>query len=100
MYVIQLHNPTGSAISVGSGTDAISIGPGTFASFPADRCVWFTRPQDGNRGYEIHYADFLPGNASRYTLTDATDQAGIEISLGYVGKSGRFVGITDPHTIV
>ena len=63
--------------------------------FPADRCVW-EQVDDTTGGYSIDNVSFVglthtPGGtptAGRYILlTDAT--------LGYIGKSGRFVAISN-----
>ena len=54
--------------------------------YPADRCVWkFVTVASG--GYEIVSADFYPGNAVAVPLSAPR--------LGVIGKSGRFVPITD-----
>lgn len=53
--------------------------------WPADRCRWRVA-QDIN-GYEIHNAQFYPGNAAPVNIANA--------ELGYIGKSGRFVKIAN-----
>ena len=77
MYVIQ-------------GTPEATIGAITTADvslFPADRCVWSTEP-DTNGGYTVAAAEFCPPGGTSYTGIDSP-------VLGYVGKSGRFVAITN-----
>ena len=82
------------------GTVDTTITQAGFASgdtriFPADRCVW-SQVDDADGGYSIENASFVglthtPGanpTSGRYILlTDAT--------LGYIGKSGRFVAISN-----
>ena len=85
------------------GTVNITITNAGFASgdtriFPADRCVW-SQVDDSTGGYSIDNASFVglthtPGGSGageatgRYVLlTDA--------QLGYIGKSGRFVAISN-----
>lgn len=78
MMVIRAQNAASGGIPVASGS--------TFNIFPADRCTW--RQQDStNGGYEITFARFLSNEASALTLTAPT--------LGYIGKSGRFVAISN-----
>lgn len=54
--------------------------------FPADRCRWRV-DADAAGGYEIHDAQFYPGNGAPVSITNA--------ELGYIGKSGRFVQIAN-----
>ena len=58
--------------------------------FPADRCTWRQETTSGG-GYSIDVVLFYPGN------TNATDLTGTNLSnrLGYIGKSGRFVAISN-----
>ena len=56
--------------------------------YPADRCTWEQAPSSDNRGYVISDASFYPGNAAAVGIGGPL--------LGYIGKTGRFVAITDP----
>ena len=69
-------------------TNATAATPVT-TIFPADRCTW--RQVDDTNGYSIDVVLFYPGN------TNATDLTGTNLSnrLGYIGKSGRFVAISN-----
>ena len=77
MYVIQ-----GSpAVAIGT------IGQSETGTFPADRCVWRTvAGADG--GYEIIEAEFVPPGGTSYTAISSP-------ILGVIGKTGRFVAITN-----
>ena len=59
---------------------------GTF--YPADRCTWVQTYDNATRNYDINTGFFYPGHAGPVTL-------GSDITLGFIGKSGRFVGITE-----
>ena len=58
--------------------------------FPADRCTW-RQVDDADGGYSIDVVLIYPGN------TNARDLTGTDLSnmLGYIGKSGRFVAISN-----
>ena len=57
--------------------------------FPADRCTW--QQVDDTNGYSIDVVRFYPGD------TNATDLSGSGLSnmLGFIGKSGRFVAVSN-----
>ena len=66
--------------------------------YPVEKCVYRIGPATGG-GYKLTKLDLInvsgtPAPALQATLTDAT--AGDE--LGYIGKSGRFIAITEPAT--
>ena len=74
------------------------LADGDIRIFPADRCIWAqitTVDSDSNPtgGYSIDDAAFIglthssAGNGSYIPLTSA--------QLGYIGKSGRFVAISN-----
>ena len=67
----------------GDPTNAITI---TNGIHPADRCVWDQSQQMGTSNYEIGTAYFVRGNGEYSLITNP--------ELGYIGKSGRFVGMT------
>ena len=54
--------------------------------FPADRCVWEQSQQMDTSNYEISNAHFVAGNGTYNPIANP--------ELGYIGKSGRFVGMT------
>ena len=56
--------------------------------YPADRCTWTQSDSADGNGYIIEEAFFFDGTSS--TGTGITNPL-----LGYIGKSGRFVPITD-----
>lgn len=57
-------------------------------NFAADRCHWSTATAHDGTGYIVHTAAFYDGtNATGVTIDDPI--------FGYIGKSGRFVAMTD-----
>ncbi len=69
-----------------------TLNPGIF---PADKCVWM-QVDDASGGYSIAEAVFIPGGnapvgggiaAQLHNITDPM--------LGFIGKSGRFVAISN-----
>ena len=59
---------------------------------PADRCIWHILPStdaDTKGGYRVSDVVFYDGNS-----TDPSAQTG-DFRLGYLGKSGRFVPISN-----
>ena len=56
--------------------------------YPADRCTWTHRYDAVTRQYDIDNGMFYPGNAAAISLEN-------DITLGFIGKSGRFVGISE-----
>ena len=67
--------------------------------FPADKCSWAQDDSASGNGYSISDAVFYPGfNGTVTGQALGTGQAGIAINdavLGYIGKSGRFVAISN-----
>ena len=66
--------------------------------YPVEKCVYRIAAATGG-GYKITHLDLInvsgtPAPALQANLTAAT--AGDE--LGYIGKSGRFIAITEPAT--
>ena len=53
--------------------------------YPADRCTWTQRYL--NDQYDVEAVMFYPGHAAPIELGD-------NVTLGYIGKTGRFVPIT------
>ena len=56
--------------------------------YPADRCTWTERYDEARQQYIILSPQFYGLGASATNLDDSDTQ------LGYIGKSGRFVGIS------
>ena len=56
--------------------------------YPADRCTWMYTYDEGTTQYDITDAFFYPGNAGAVDLLS-------NVTLGVIGKSGRFVPITE-----
>ena len=68
--------------------------------FPADRCTWVSEASIDGTGYAISEAIFYDGvTASGIALTSTSIPGGHvgTVRLGYIGKSGRFVPITDAN---
>ena len=63
--------------------------------YPADRCRW-TQHTDADGGYHVEDVFFYPGNAAGAAITTT---AGDTLTLGVIGKSGRFTGISNVHTV-
>ena len=61
-------------------------------TYPADRCDWIDSEITGTDGVNvktrIKTVRFYPGNAAAQSLSDPS-------TLGYLGKYGRFIPITD-----
>jgi hypothetical protein len=75
MYVLQATTVAAEGITAGTHI------------FPADRCVWTQTDVAGTAGYSISNARFIGNGANTHPLTAAR--------LGFIGKSGRFVPISD-----
>ena len=84
--------------AVATATSGADLAIGDIRIFPADRCIWSqidTVDSDSNPtgGYSIENAAFVglthttAGNGEYIRLTSA--------QLGFVGKSGRFVPISN-----
>ena len=78
--------------TVATATSGADLSVGDIRIFPADRCIW-EQVDDTTGGYSIDNAAFAglthteAGNGEFIRLTSAT--------LGYIGKSGRFVAISN-----
>ena len=71
------------------GNVAVTSGgvPAGRSLFPADRCSWQQADSSDGIGYTINTVRFYGSTGNAVTLTAAV--------LGFIGKSGRFVPITD-----
>ncbi|MBC6414677.1 MAG: hypothetical protein GDA45_07360 [Chromatiales bacterium] len=83
MMVIRAQNAADRGIPAATGA--------VFNLFPADRCTWQQIDSTLPSGYSIQNARFINtgggATTNAVTLTNAT--------LGYIGKSGRFVAISE-----
>ena len=63
---------------------------------PADRCLWEQLP-DSTGGYTIENVRFFGGSTANGILFATTGSGTInyDARLGYIGKSGRFVPISN-----
>ena len=66
--------------------EGIVAGPTVFHNFPADRCVWAQSYSQTTQQYTITSARFFGNTSPGAAIGNA--------ELGYIGKSGRFVPIT------
>ncbi len=88
MLMIRVENSGGDTTIAGVPLPANDI-----AYFPADRCVWkyVNSPAEyANGQYRISNAFFFPGDAGAVDIHTGD----LAATLGYIGKSGRFVGMT------
>ena len=93
MYVIRYYNKTGGTVS-GFTNDSTTF-------IPADMCTFTTTATAGG-GYELGTVTFYTGHAAGVALSpladDNSDATYVKVTLGYIGKSGRFVAITNETT--
>ena len=69
-----------------------TLNPGIF---PADRCLWEQRDATSGNGYEIAEAVYIPGANTPVGGATGFSHAITDPVLGYIGKSGRFVALTE-----
>ena len=90
MYVIQLQVRAGDITGLSYTNNTTHI-------LPADRCSW-RQDADPNGGYFITDVFFYSGADTDGILVSAGSGATTnKTTLGYIGKSGRFTGITNPN---
>lgn len=80
-----------------NGTVAAWVGAGptngnTF-NIPADRCVW--TQEDDERGYSVSDVHFVGLTHSSSGSTTGSYVAVTNAKLGFIGKSGRFVAVSN-----
>ena len=78
--------------------DGLAFASDQFYIWPADRCVWQQENSTDGNGYRIRAAHFFPGAAVNQGAAVGAANDAIQLSnavLGVIGKSGRFVAITD-----
>ena len=93
MYVIRIDVTTNTA------TGGFTYAAGTQHVFPADRCTWVQNQTA--TGYRVDDVGFygLGANAAVFdtpSITGGSNNAS-NIVLGYIGKTGRFVAISEDH---
>lgn len=94
MYVVQYINDRATTRTSFFGADAPA---GSEFILPADRCTW-RQDSDGDGGYSIRAVSVIVSGNSPATADVRIDsEEGDTVTLGYLGKSGRFVGITTPY---
>ena len=93
MYVIRYYNKTGGTVS-GFTNDSTTF-------IPADMCT-FTTTATAAGGYELGTVTFYTGHAAGVALSPLADDNSnatfVKVTLGYIGKSGRFVEMTNETT--
>ena len=72
--------------ALGTAYDGVTATPDVH-NFPADRCVWSQSYNANTRQYTITSARFFGITAGGAAITNP--------ELGHIGKSGRFVPITE-----
>lgn len=88
--MLQVENNSATTLTVAPG---IQIAANSFKLFPADRCIWDYIYTNGN--YDIQNAEFILGTDTSGVPNGVVGLNGTNrrVSLGYIGKSGRFVEI-------
>ena len=88
MYVIEVQVRAGNITGLHIENNQTHI-------FPADRCTWVQNPDTDGRGYFINDVVFFTGDAAGVELNGGSGATTNKTRLGYIGKTGRFVAITD-----
>ena len=83
MYIVE-------AIIAAGNITAANLGDGTHY-LPADRCHWQQEQIPGTSNYRITGVHYSTGAAPPTSLV----AAGNSFRLGYIAKTGRFVGMTE-----
>ena len=93
MYVMNVRNEGTGSITVGQ----IAIGVNESANFPAENCLWEEPVADAQGTRRLQQVRYFPYTSTSATTiqTDALTGDNRVVRLGYIGKSGRFVPITD-----
>ena len=99
MYVLRYTNDRGAARTNFFG---VTIQDGQDFILPADRCVWRQISVDG--GYQVQAASVIggaggtgSGNSAEVIDVRLDAAVGDTVTLGFLGKTGRFVPITVPY---
>ena len=94
MYVVRYTNDRGVSRSDFLG---VTLQDGQDFILPADRCVWRQSSAD-NGGYQIDGVSVIVAAAVPADAEIRLDaMVGDIVTLGYIGKTGRFVAITVPY---
>ena len=96
MYVIELQVRAGAISTLGFNNNTTHI-------LPADRCSWSVVPestaatstQSGGAGYGINNVIFYTGHAAGVSVEGGSGATANLTRLGYIGKTGRFVPISN-----
>ena len=96
MYVIELQVRAGAISTLGFANNTTHI-------LPADRCSWSvvtdaeaaTPTSSGSLGYSVNNVIFYTGHAAGVSVEGGTGATANVTRLGYIGKSGRFVPISN-----
>ena len=92
MYVMNVRNDGTGSVTVG----LIAIGAGESANFPAENCLWEEPTSDARGTRRLQQVRYFPYTGSTTTVqTSALTGTDRTVRLGYIGKTGRFVPITD-----
>ena len=92
MYVMNVKNDSNATITVGQ----IAIGANESANFPAENCLWEEPVADAQGTRRLQQVRYFPYTGSTTTVqTSALTGTDRTVRLGYIGKTGRFVPITD-----
>lgn len=109
MYVVEVFarrdtgvtGTTGAFEFAGHGL-ANAAGSTVNIIIPAEKCVWAQNNATDGRGYRISNLRFYPGaslssgnNEEGQGLPAAHSSRTVLVRLGYLGKSGRFVPISE-----
>ena len=92
MMMLRVENNSSAVITI---TPGVQIAAGGFKLFPADRCTWDY--EYSNNQYDIMNAEFFLGASTTGEPTAVVGLNGTNrrVSLGFIGKSGRFVEIAN-----
>ena len=95
MYVIQATLTSGSSATTIAG-QAFAASTTHTIYLPADRCTWRIAETTGG-GYSISNVAYFDGNAAagQDLSTSNTNISASILRFGYIGKTGRFVEITN-----
>ena len=83
-------------IDLNDGAPDTDIPATTVTIWPADKCTWTQTNSADGEGYLVENAIFWPG--VQVTIGTNVSADGIRLNntrLGFIGKSGRFVAISD-----
>ena len=88
MYIVEITIPVGNT----SPADT-ELAVGT-SYIPAERCHWQQVQAPDGSNYIITNVHFISGNGTQTALSGTGTGGANVLRLGYIGKTGRFVGMT------